>query len=125
MKRFVIAVSFAALGWAAGKSGSLLQQAPAKAALMQNPFQSDATASRAGTKLYKRECSACHGINREGKFSAPPLDGAGIRAASVGTLFWALRNGSGHRNMPSFAHLPEAQRWQIIGYLQGTTPDTM
>jgi hypothetical protein len=38
--------------------------------------------------------------------------------ASPGTLFWVLRNGSLRRGMPSFAHLPEPARWQIITFLQ-------
>ena len=38
--------------------------------------------------------------------------------ASPGALFWVLRNGSLKRGMLSFAHLPEAQRWQIITYLK-------
>jgi len=29
-----------------------------------------------------------------------------------------LRNGSLRHGMPSFAHLPEQQRWQIVTYLK-------
>jgi hypothetical protein len=41
-----------------------------------------------------------------------------VRQAKPGTLYWILRNGSLCRGMPSFAHLPEDQRWQIITFLQ-------
>jgi hypothetical protein len=34
-------------------------------------------------------------------------------------MFWVLENGSLHHGMPSFAHLPAPERWQIITYLQG------
>jgi len=49
---------------------------------------------------------------------APPLNQADVQAAPAGALFWVLRNGSLKRGMPSFAHLPEAQRWQIVTYLK-------
>ncbi len=38
--------------------------------------------------------------------------------AVPGALFWILRNGDLRHGMPPFAHLPEAQRWQIIEFLQ-------
>src|SRR5690348_3124664 len=41
--------------------GELLQQAPAKSALIKNPVDADDRARRAGAKLYARECAACHG----------------------------------------------------------------
>jgi mono/diheme cytochrome c family protein len=98
---------------------SLVQHAPAMAAAMKNPFDGDPQAEQAGAKLYARECAACHGFNREGQGKVPPLDQPEVHGASPGTLFWVLRNGSLRRGMPSFAHLPEAQRWQIITFLQG------
>jgi mono/diheme cytochrome c family protein len=97
---------------------SLVQQAPATAAATINPFESNGQSIRAGSKLYARECAACHGPKREGQGKAPPLNQSEIYGASPGTLFWVLRNGSLRKGMPSFAHLPEAQRWQIITFLQ-------
>jgi mono/diheme cytochrome c family protein len=41
-----------------------------------------------------------------------------VREAEPGKLFWILRNGSLRHGMPSFAHLPEEQRWQIVMYLK-------
>ena len=84
---------------------------------MSNPLENDATAERAGAKLYKRECSTCHGESREGSANVPPLAQAEVYRADPGTLFWILRNGSLTTGMPSFAHLPEVQRWQIIAFL--------
>jgi mono/diheme cytochrome c family protein len=108
---------FLAVAWA--RVGSLLQQAPAAAASLKNPLEGDARARRAGAKLYVRECAACHGLEREGAATAPPLSAAAVSGAPAGALFWVLRNGSLKRGMPSFAHLPEPQRWQIITYLRG------
>ena len=104
-----------ATSWAAG---SLWQQAPPRAAHRRNPLAADETARRAGAKLYVRECASCHGADRQGSSLAPPLDRADIRNAAPGALFWVLRNGSLRKGMPSFAHLPEPQRWQIIVFLQ-------
>lgn len=99
--------------------GDLVQQAPAKALQKRNPMEGNNEARRAGAKLYARECAGCHGANREGRGKAPPLDRPEIGAAAAGALYWVLRNGSLRRGMPSFAHLPEAQRWQIVTFLRG------
>lgn len=110
-------ISFvAALAWA--RVGTLVQQAPPRAKPPSNPFEGQQRAQRAGAKLFARECAACHGPDGIGMRKAPPLKQADVQEASPGALFWVLRNGSLKRGMPSFAHLPEAQRWQIITYLR-------
>jgi len=106
----------ATAAWA--RVGTLVQQAPPRASTLPNPFQGQQRAQQAGAKLFAHECSACHGPNGRGMGKAPPLNQADVHDASPGALFWVLRNGSLKRGMPSFAHLPEAQRWQIITYLQ-------
>ena len=93
-------------------------QAPAKAEAKKNPFLGNDRAGQAGAKLYERECSSCHGAKGEGTKSGQPLAGGAIRSAAAGKVFWVLTNGSLRRGMPSFAHLPEARRWQIITFLQ-------
>ena len=106
------------------QTGSLMQQAASRAEVLANPLENSQTALRAGAKLYERECAACHGRNRQGRGKVPPLNQAEVCQAASGVLFWILRNGSLHRGMPSFAHLPEAQRWQIITFLrQAATSD--
>jgi cytochrome c oxidase cbb3-type subunit 2 len=99
-------------------AASVLQEAPLRAANMSNPFEDDERARRAGAKLFARECAACHGTNREGHGKAPPLNRPEVQQAAPGALFWVLQNGSLHRGMPSFAHLPEPQRWQIVTFLR-------
>jgi mono/diheme cytochrome c family protein len=116
--RIAAACFFLAGITARATGGSPIQQAPAAAARRSNPFPGDAQAERAGGKLYARECASCHGVNREGRSHVPPLNQPEVSDASPGALFWVLRNGSLRRAMPSFAHLPEAQRWQIITFLQ-------
>jgi mono/diheme cytochrome c family protein len=108
----------ALVAWCQG--GSLVQRASSKAQRLNNPLENQQAAQRAGAKLYERECSACHGETREGSRKAPPLAQNEVYRAAPGTLFWILRNGSLTTGMPSFAHLPEAERWQIIAFLTCT-----
>jgi mono/diheme cytochrome c family protein len=113
-----VAVSwvFMAVGWAG--DGSLLSQAPPTNAGRRNPLEGQARARRSGAKLFARECASCHGENGAGGVGkAPPLRHSAIHEAPPGALFWVLRHGSLQNGMPSFAHLPEAQRWQIITWL--------
>lgn len=111
----VIGLGLTAFG---ADAGSTLERVHAQRQSTDNPFEGRTDAARAGAKLYSQECAACHGSQGEGIGKAPPLVSARIRSASPGALFWILRNGSLRRGMPSFAHLPEAQRWQIVTYLK-------
>jgi mono/diheme cytochrome c family protein len=116
----ILAIGFvAALAFAA--AASLVQRAPVRAANMSNPLDGNENASRSGAKLYARECASCHGANREGRGKAPGLNQPDVYQSSDGALFWVLRNGSLSRGMPSFAHLPEPERWQIITFLRRHT----
>jgi mono/diheme cytochrome c family protein len=118
MRAIRILMFLVAIAFAAAAVGSLIQSAPPKAAQRRNPFYGDEHAQRAGAKLYARECASCHGDKREGRRNAPPLNRPDVQSAASGNLFWVLTNGSLHRGMPSFAHLPEAQRWQIVTFLR-------
>ena len=51
-----------------------------------------------------------------------PLRQPEVYEAAPPALFWILRNESLQRGMPSLAHLPEAQRWQIVTCLQALGP---
>jgi len=113
-----VLLTWVLLGVALCQAADPLQQAPAKAATLRNPLEGDAQARQAGAKLYARECVACHGANREGHGNAPPLNRTDVNSAAAGALLWVLRNRSLHHGMPSFAHLPEPQRWQIITFLR-------
>lgn len=104
------------------QAGPLLQHAGTRAQPVPNPFAGDAIAARAGAKLFQRECAGCHGAQGQGLRRAPALLDERVAQAPPGALFWILHNGSRDRRMPSFAHLPEAQRWQIITFLQRAMP---
>jgi mono/diheme cytochrome c family protein len=117
MKSIFLLALAASLLWAS-RLGSLVQQAPAKADRRVNPYQGQDRAERAGAKLYRYECAACHGSDGLGIGKTPPLKSSVVEKASPGALFWVLRNGSLRRGMPSFSHLPEPERWQIVTYLK-------
>ena len=96
----------------------LLQQSPSKALNRANPYEARPGAERAGRKLFERECSSCHGQQAQGTRRAPALASPVLNHVPPGAIFWILRNGSLGHGMPSFSHLPEPQRWQIVTYLK-------
>jgi mono/diheme cytochrome c family protein len=116
MKLLFLSCAFCIGAWC--QNGSLIQQAPPKAVARRNPMEGNEPARRAGAKLYARECAPCYGINAEGSQKAPPLKRNEVYQAADGRLFWILENGSLYHGMPSFAHLPEPQRWQIVTFLR-------
>ncbi|HUJ21923.1 MAG TPA: c-type cytochrome [Bryobacteraceae bacterium] len=120
------AVSCLVLTAALAYSQSPIERAPARSVAVTNPLERNEQARLAGAKLYARECAACHGSAGQGLGKAPPLSRSAVSEAAPGVLFWVLRNGSLARGMPSFAYLPEPERWQIVTFLRalgsGTIP---
>jgi hypothetical protein len=41
-----------------------------------------------------------------------------MELATPGEIFWVVTNGVVRHGMPSWSKLPEAQRWQIVTFLQ-------
>jgi mono/diheme cytochrome c family protein len=109
---------FLVLAGAILRAQTPVQSAPLGSSNKSNPFDDDEVARRAGAKLFARECAPCHGANAEGIGKALPLRQPEVYRAAPGVLFWVLKNGSIYRGMPSFAHLPEPQRWEIITLLR-------
>ena len=98
------------------------RNAPASAAEMKNPY-SGASAVMAGRRLYAQNCAQCHGANLQGMGPAPALDRAPTKSAKPGEIFWFITKGKLESGMPSWASLPQQQRWQIVTFLesQGNT----
>lgn len=105
MRRFALASLAGALLFAAGQ-------------LRTNPYAGSAQAVQAGAKLFARHCAPCHGKGAQGYGRAPALRSPTVRNASPEALFQTLTNGVMRRGMPSWAHLPEQRRWQIVTYLK-------
>ncbi|MBZ5539080.1 MAG: cytochrome c [Acidobacteriia bacterium] len=95
-----------------------LAQAPEKARNRRNPLERDAEAPAAGRKLFERHCAECHGEDAAGSPKAPSLRAQAVQKAAPGALFWVLTNGVVRRGMPVWSKLPEAQRWQLVSYVQ-------
>ena len=95
-----------------------LSKAPEKARSRHNPFAEDETAVAGGKKLFEQHCAECHGDTAQGGKKAPSLRVAEVQDATPGMLFWLLTNGVVRRGMPVWSKLPEAQRWQLVRYVQ-------
>ena len=119
----LITLSLLAASILAAANKPLLERPPAKDAARKNPYEllgqtQRERAAQAGRKLFQQECAGCHGKSAEGTRTAPPLVAPTLSGTSTGIIFWVLKNGSLKRGMPSFAHLPDQQRWQIVTYLK-------
>ncbi len=95
-----------------------LSKAPEKARTRRNPLEGDGDAAAAGKKIFGQHCAECHGAAGGGGKKAPSLGVKEVQEATPGTLFWLLTNGVVRRGMPVWSKLPEAQRWQLVTYLQ-------
>jgi mono/diheme cytochrome c family protein len=60
---------------------------------------------------YERSCASCHGVSGQGTGNVPSLTTATIKSASPGELVWFISKGDPNDGMPSWAQLPEKQRW--------------
>jgi mono/diheme cytochrome c family protein len=108
----------AALVFASAGDGLWMTKVPDKDRNRDNPFASAPTAVAAGAKLFRQNCSSCHGREATGQDKRPNLHSERVRAATPGELQWLLKNGSMKNGMPSWSRLPEQQRWQIVSFLK-------
>ena len=103
--------------------GSWLNKVPDADRARINPMASQPDAVAAGAKLYRNNCAQCHGPEGSGRGNRPSLRSPRVIASTDGELAWLLRNGNPRKGMPSWANLPEPQRWQIIAYLRTLQPE--
>lgn len=86
-----------------------------------------------GKKVYEKQCAACHGVDGRGQGEAAyllypkPRDFVAARYRQVSTwervptdvdLFQTITRGMPGSAMPSWAHLPEEQRWALVHYIK-------
>jgi len=101
--------------------GTWMTRVPEEYRQRPNPFDSEANAIAAGSKLFRQNCASCHGDEGTGRDKHPNLHSERIRNATPGELEWLLKNGSLKNGMPSWSRLPEQQRWQIVSFLKEMT----
>ena len=92
--------------------------APASAKAMKNPYNGQATAIAAGKQLYARNCLSCHGKSAQGTGNVPSLIDGKLETTAPGEVFWFITKGDKDNGMPSWAQLPEKQRWQLVSYVK-------
>jgi glucose/arabinose dehydrogenase/mono/diheme cytochrome c family protein len=90
--------------------------APASAKQERNPFAGQQTGSE--KSLYHLRCASCHGESGEGTGNIPALASGKTQSASDGELFWYISKGDLNNGMPSWAQLPQKERWQIVAYIR-------
>ena len=92
--------------------------APASAKAMKNPYAGQPAAANAGKTVYARNCLACHGKTGQGTGNVPSLVEGKLQGVSAGEIFWFITKGDKDNGMPSWAALPEQQRWQVVSYVE-------
>lgn len=79
-----------------------------------------------GASLYATQCASCHGDTGRGdgpmaaRLDPPPIaftDPERARQRSLMALYQVVSQGVGGTSMPSFAALPEADRWALAFYI--------
>ena len=99
-------------------------EAPAAEKAKKNPSPSDAKTVEQGKKVAQINCASCHGAMGKGDgvasagLSPKPADWTSktVQAESDGEIFWKISTGRGA--MPSWKHLPEAERWALVRYIR-------
>jgi len=75
--------------------------------------------------IYEQNCSRCHGVSGAANGSEAKALSKGpanftdtklLRAATDGELFWKIT--SGRDPMPSYAQLPDRERWELVNYVR-------
>ena len=92
--------------------------APVSTKSTKNPYDGDTAAVQAGKQLYGRNCLSCHGKTGKGTGNVPSLVDGKLNSVPSGEVFWFVTKGDKDDGMPSWAQLPEKQRWQIITYVR-------
>jgi glucose/arabinose dehydrogenase/mono/diheme cytochrome c family protein len=92
--------------------------APASTKAMKNPYEGQTTAVTAGRQIYARNCLSCHGKSAQGTGNVPSLIDGKLETTAPGEVFWFITKGDKDNGMPSWAQLPEKQRWQVVSYVK-------
>ncbi len=117
--KIVVAVLLSMCSITALRAGDkAFHDAPDSAKAQKNPFAGQQAAADAGKTLYSRNCLACHGKTLQGTGNVPSLVDGKLKGVAAGEVFWFVTKGDKDNGMPSWAFLPEDQRWQIVTYVE-------
>jgi glucose/arabinose dehydrogenase len=115
--RIVLALFFFSLPLAVFAVDKNFHDAPDSTKQQKNPFTGQQAAIDAGKGAYARNCLSCHGKAGQGTGNVPSLVDGKLKGVADGEIFWFVTKGSTANGMPSWAFLPEQQRWQIVSYV--------
>src|ERR1022692_1496650 len=102
----------------AADADTKFHDAPASAQAARNPYGGQEAATHAGSRLYARNCLACHGKLGKGSGNVPSLVSGKLDSVTPGEVFWFITRGDKNDGMPSWAFLPARQRWEIVTYVK-------
>jgi thiosulfate dehydrogenase len=104
-------------------AGMALHARISKEAPKQAPIPADEPNLLAGARIYRDQCSVCHGLNGQpetaiakGMFPHPPqlFTGHGVTDDPAGETYWKAANGIRLTGMPGYTgSLTETQLWQV------------
>lgn len=114
------ALAFALCAWITlGQAQDVsFHKAPPSAASVHNPYAGQTHAAAAGKTTFAQGCATCHGPAGAGMANVPSLASGPVQAAPDGAIFWYITKGDLNNGMPSWASLPEQQRWEVITYIK-------
>jgi thiosulfate dehydrogenase len=104
-------------------AGMALHARISKEAPSQAPIPADEPNLLAGARIYREQCSVCHGLSGQaetgigkGMFPHPPqlFSGHGVTDDPPGETYWKAANGIRLTGMPGFkGSLSDTQLWQV------------
>src|SRR3979411_1170572 len=92
--------------------------APDSTKALKDPVEGQPQAREAGGRLSARNFLSFHGKNGQGSGNVPSLADAKLDSVPAGEVFWFITKGSKENGMPSWAFLPQQQRWQIVPFVR-------
>jgi mono/diheme cytochrome c family protein len=131
MRRTTLFLSFPIMASSVGCSlllsdaqNTSFHHAPASAVATANPLSGQAAAITAGKMSYASHCAACHGVSGEGTGNVPPLAHGALQGVADGAVFWYITRGGMENGMPSWASLPDEERWQLVTFIKSMSAGT-
>lgn len=92
----------------------------------RTPIIPDDESLQQGEKLFRQNCSVCHGEKGDGKGPAagamktPPANFLEKKHSAMygpGEKYWIIGNGTKKTGMPAFEQLVPAQRWHLVNHI--------
>ncbi len=120
----IVALSVAGCLLLSDAQNTSFHNSPASAAATPNPLRGQPAAIEAGKTSYASHCAACHGVSGEGTGNVPPLAHGALQGVADGAVFWYITKGGPQNGMPSWAALPDQERWQLVTFIKSLSAGT-